>query len=332
MTQLSTPRPGRSRGIARTLLAIVGVLATTVVLAPQASAATTCSSNPNGSGELTVLIDEADGSEVVLEMRNGTLFVDGVACGTPGGDSFPQVFIADGGPNGAVGEDLKVDRVQINLAAGPWRVGSDAVFVNTWFEGGADGASDRITIRGSGGSDDVVTQGDTVRVWDDFGQPGSQVKFLMDTSLTCRRGGDRTRGCATYIFKLRGGSDLYAHTPAANGLWWDGRDAIVNGGRGRDDLRGTPVADRIKGGGGIDDIRGEGGNDRLSGNGGADTILGNAGNDVLRGNGGRDLMRGGGGNDRFLAQDGTRDRVRGGAGADTCECDGRDSVRGAARL
>lgn len=349
MTRNPTTRRGRAAGL-RSLLVLLSLLATTVVTAPAASAATDCYPNFDGSGERIVLIDDAQGDEVVLEMRNEILYVDGEACGTPSGSGgIAQVFIGDG----LVGEGVaRVDRVTINLAAGPWQVDGEPVFVNIRLEGGPNEVRDHLTIRGSNGSDDVVTQGSSVRVYDDFGAPGVPPKLQLETSLNCRRGtqpddSQRDVGCVRYLFELRGGSDFYAHVRAPGGVpWWDGRDTLVRGGSGNDDLRGTPVRDNLRGGSGNDEIRGEGGNDRLRGGPGSDKIRGGPGDDriqgqggddeLLRGNSGDDRIDGGAGNDRmvgnggldtFIANDGERDRVRGGKGADTCICDPNDNTR-----
>jgi len=341
----------------RSLMVIMSLLAATVVVAPAASAASDCYPNNDGSEELIVLIDDDDGDEVVLEMRDNVLYVDGEACGTPGapatGDIRHSIFIGDG----LVGDGTaKVDRVQINLAAGPWQVDGVPVFVNIRLEGGPNQVSDHLTIRGSNGSDDVVLTGTRVEVYDDFGG-GEDAKLTLETNLNCRRGAQsegpsRDVGCVHYLFQLRGGRDLYAPRAANFGTpWWDGRDTLVLGGSGRDDLRGTPVRDNIRGGKGDDEIRGEGGNDRLRGGPGEDEIRGgpgddrirgqagddallrgNAGDDEINGGPGRDNMIGNGGRDMFLAEDGERDRVRGGKGVDTCECDGNDNVRSARRL
>ena len=93
--------------------------------------------------------------------------------------------------------------------------------------------------------------------------------------------------------------------------------ALVIGGSGDDDIRGSLGRDRLEGGAGADRLRG-----RTS----ANVLLGGAGPDVLDGGHDRDLLRGGAGNDSLsgapgkdtLLGDGGRDSADGDDGRDRC--------------
>ncbi len=86
-----------------------------------------------------------------------------------------------------------------------------------------------------------------------------------------------------------------------------GRNDVIDGGRGDDELYGMAGNDRVSGGEGDDRIWGNSGNDRLQGNAGDDELRGGKGNDVLEGGDGNDLLNGNSGNDVLY----------GGAGNDT---------------
>src|SRR5262249_15693126 len=68
----------------------------------------------------------------------------------------------------------------------------------------------------------------------------------------------------------------------------EGKNGMVNGGRGDD---------RMEGDVGDDTLYGNGGNDRLIGNEGVDTLVGGDGDDILFGGPGDDTLKGGPGND-----------------------------------
>ena len=134
---------------------------------------------------------------------------------------------------------------------------------------------------------------------------------------------------------------------ADNELTFNGCDATLHGGHGRDSLNnvgdyvfdsfvfdcaatarmyGGPGNDRLRGGSGDDRLDGEGGNDRIEGRGGKDRIRGGAGNDKLDGGEGRDKIGGGAGNDVLngraaddvLLGGGGRDLADGSRGRDRC--------------
>lgn len=100
---------------------------------------------------------------------------------------------------------------------------------------------------------------------------------------------------------------------------------VINGTRGKDNLKGTGKADDISGLGGKDKINARGGDDTVTGGGGKDNIKGGGGKDTLYGDGGNDKIKGGGGNDNMFGGSGKdtldggggKDRYTGGAGADT---------------
>lgn len=90
----------------------------------------------------------------------------------------------------------------------------------------------------------------------------------------------------------------------------DGRDSlrgstsddVLVGGRGRDTIEGRGGADRIRAGDGFDKIDGGEGPDRVSGGAGRDVINGRAADDVLLGGPGRDTVDGSNGRDRCVAE------------------------------
>jgi Ca2+-binding RTX toxin-like protein len=81
---------------------------------------------------------------------------------------------------------------------------------------------------------------------------------------------------------------------------------VIDGGPGRDDLRGAAGADTVNGGVGSDFIDGGAGNDTLHGDDGADDIQGGSGDDQFFGDAGED----------FLRDDSGADAFNGGAGRD----------------
>lgn len=70
--------------------------------------------------------------------------------------------------------------------------------------------------------------------------------------------------------------------------------------RNFEDVRGSDRADRITGNNGRNELEGEGGNDKLFGLAGNDTLWGGAGKDRLEGGNGNDHLYGGGGGDKFI--------------------------------
>ena len=88
--------------------------------------------------------------------------------------------------------------------------------------------------------------------------------------------------------------------------------AILNGGAGKDVLRGTNGADWLYGGDGDDTLNGLGGNDALFGGSGRDTLNGGAGSDYVDGGLGDDLLIYG-----FGENKGSYDVFNGGFGTDT---------------
>lgn len=94
-------------------------------------------------------------------------------------------------------------------------------------------------------------------------------------------------------------------------------EVSMNGGDGRDNLRGSSANhvliggrghDTIEGRGGDDRVRGSRGNDKVDGGQGRDRVSGGAGNDVLKGRSASDVLIGGPGRDRV---DGSNGRDRG---------------------
>ncbi|NEQ98546.1 MAG: hypothetical protein F6K30_17800 [Cyanothece sp. SIO2G6] len=103
----------------------------------------------------------------------------------------------------------------------------------------------------------------------------------------------------------------------------------LQGGSGRDRIRGANTPDTIDGGGGKDALLGLGGNDTITGGGGQDNIKGGKGRDLLFGDGGRDKVAGGGGQDMLYGGGGS-DMVIGNGGRDIFVLEqksGRDTFR-----
>ena len=94
-----------------------------------------------------------------------------------------------------------------------------------------------------------------------------------------------------------------------------GRDKL-RGGEGDDELLGGRGHDRLSGGKGDDELLGGSGRDRLSGGKGDDYLIGGDGNDYLKGGKGDDILIGGNSNDRLIGGAGG-DTMRGGGGRDT---------------
>lgn len=336
----------RRRGAGRAAVAVLALLAGLVVLAQPASAATRCIV-ASDTGDLIVQIDEDDGETTMLTMRNEVLFVNGDRCGTPGTTGQPSIVILD------LEGNAQTDKVEIDLAAGPWRVGDEAVFVNLILRGGPDGEADQVKVSGTSGRDIVEPKGDFLFVYRSSFYPGTQDSrqlFLYTQSSQAFDNG-RVVYNAEFEVAMKGGRDLFAMRPddATGGFF--GAKIVAKGGSGADRMFGGPGRDRMRGGKGADEIEGKAGNDILRGNGGDDVIKGQtgndfvhggSGNDTLRGNSGKDKIVGGSGRDRafggsgadfFKMNDGIKDfRTRGGKGSDTCRCDPNDPVSSTRKL
>ncbi|EYD70525.1 calcium-binding protein [Limimaricola hongkongensis] len=111
------------------------------------------------------------------------------------------------------------------------------------------------------------------------------------------------------LFTDATGGELIQGGDGRNTLRGDGNAELIAGLGGNDTLIGRGGADtvlaglgndKVKGGGGGDFLNGHDGNDRIWGQGGDDELRGGAGRDMLRGNRGDDLLEGGGGADRFV--------------------------------
>ena len=105
------------------------------------------------------------------------------------------------------------------------------------------------------------------------------------------------------------------------------RAGSLDGGRGRDSLRGGPRGDSIDGGPSADLLRGGNGNDDLDGFGGNDVMRGGAGDDLLGllDELGHDTFLGGGGRDDLVAVNGDVDRrIDCGTGPDEASVDRED--------
>ncbi len=129
---------------------------------------------------------------------------------------------------------------------------------------------------------------------------------------------------------LKGGSgDDVIHGGAGHDFIKGGNgDDVIDGGAGHDFIKGGNGDDVIDGGTGCDLILGEGGNDVIRGGDGNDQIFGGSGDDIILGDAGRDLIFGGSGRDVLVGGTG-RDWIFGGSGNDILiGGGGRDYLRG----
>ena len=94
-------------------------------------------------------------------------------------------------------------------------------------------------------------------------------------------------------------------------------EVSMNGGDGRDSLRGSVGDDLLIGGRGHDDIEGRNGDDRIRGSRGNDTVDGGEGRDHVSGGSGNDVINGRAADDALIGGPG-RDRVDGSRGRDRC--------------
>ena len=216
----SKPSLLRSRSI-KGALVLVALLGSAVVAASPAGAETTCV-EASDDGSLIVAVDESNGAETELEVIDGVLFVNDVACGT--GTTINIIDDAEVG---------KVDRVKINLGPGPFRMNGQAVFVNLRLDdNGPGGERDEVRVRGTAGVDQVRLLPDFISVNRDTPFPGSDaLRLAMGIS-----GSD-----AEFDIRLRGGPDTFIMSADGNGDFFDG-SVSVRGGSGADELVAGPCA------------------------------------------------------------------------------------------
>lgn len=94
-------------------------------------------------------------------------------------------------------------------------------------------------------------------------------------------------------------------------------EVSMNGGDGRDTLRGSNKGDLLIGGRGHDTIEGRGGDDRIRGSRGNDKVDGGNSRDKVSGGAGNDVLKGRSADDVLIGGPG-RDRVDGSNGRDRC--------------
>ncbi|UFN43370.1 calcium-binding protein [Nocardioides okcheonensis] len=94
-------------------------------------------------------------------------------------------------------------------------------------------------------------------------------------------------------------------------------DVSMNGGDGRDTLRGSGSDDLLIGGRGHDTVEGRNGDDRIRGSRGNDRVDGGEGRDRVSGGSGNDVLNGRAADDVLIGGPG-RDRVDGSRGRDRC--------------
>lgn len=296
----SSSRSGRLAALA----GLCALLATLLVASP-ASAATFCAIAEDGSANL--LLDETDGSTVVVSMNGDAIVINGAECGVPeipaNPDIPPQLNIHDEG-------DAKVDRVVFDLAQ-PFRVGDRLILIQLF----VDADRDVFTVRGTGARDLVRLTSTNLTV-------DTVVGASTETGLFV----SLRQADIDVNVDMRGGNDQFSMRQGLDGAWFTG-GVRVKGQAGNDTMRGGPGAQLFIGGKGADTLVGAAGNDDLRGGGGRDTLVGGGGNDSIRGGGGIDTARGKAGADTFRMRDGRRDTVNGGKGRDACVCDANDRVR-----
>ncbi len=301
----------RYRVRARGVVALVAMLATVLVTAAPAGAATRCVFAPD-SGGLVVQVDETNPGDVTdLAVRNGELFVNGDSCGT--GNSITIIDLGD----------PKVDNLRIDLGPGPFRADGEALFVTLILDEAPANQADEVLIRGTRQVDHATLMRNFVFVSAPENFPGSDngLRLIMGTQFSP---GVKLK------FALRGGDDTFQMLADNSGAFHRGFVRVA-GGAGADVLLGGPGRQRILGGGGPDIVEGFAGNDLLWGNRGDDFIDGGRGADRIDAGGGEDVVRAGPGRDVIDAEDRDVDDVFGGAGPDVCDCDRNDIVGSARR-
>lgn len=297
------------RSTSRTLtlaLSLMALVASLVVTASPAGAATVCVVADDDS--IVIQLDEASPEDqTVVEMRDGVVFVNDEECGS----TTVAITIID------VASEGKVDRVQLNLAAGPFRAEGEAVFVQILLDdNGPGGARDEVTIRGTKNIEQVQVLPGFMSVSRAVTYPGSDNGFRLSMGTV--------NADAKYYFQLRAGNDTFQMIEQ-EGEWFEGF-LSVKGGPGADIFVAGPKRQRLRGGSGPDVITALGGNDLVKGGSGADYLSGGSGRDEIVGGTGIDTIRAGGGDDTIDARDGAIDDVYGASGNDTCDCNANDIV------
>lgn len=239
---------------------------------------------------------------------------------------------------------LAIATASVQLPAQAIDIPDDCDVVGTEFDDVIEGSSRPEVICALGGNDLIhagsqAAQGDLADVV--YGGDGDDA-IVIDGDATVYGGpGDDTIECArvmtrriTCIFDGGAGDDRLRADPRAGGwlLGGDGDDTligvVVDGGPGKDLLRGTRRRDFLFGGPGDDTIRGGSDADHIVGGPGEDLLFGDEGWDTIRGGRGADTIDGGAGNDRLSGDEGP-DTILGRAGADKLNAGGgRDILRG----
>lgn len=224
-----------------------------------------------------------------IENLSGSTFND-----TLSGDAAANLLaghLGDDVLNGGEGGDVLYGDGAVDIDSeigGSGPIGTFADMSDFFGVGGSD------TLNGGGG-DDTLTGG------------------RGDDRLNGEAGQDRavfTGAQADYQVVLLANGDVQVTDTRANG---DGVDVLTGVERlafsdGEVAAPTAPVddgpAERLEGGNGKDVLRGEGGNDTLLGGNGQDELYGGTGADVLVGGNGADLLAGGAGNDTLTGENG----------------------------
>jgi Ca2+-binding RTX toxin-like protein len=184
----------------------------------------------------------------------------------------------------------------------------------------ADGAADRVMVRGTGAGDAVTATGS--------GGTAS-VTGLQNGLAVAVIGAQAPQD--TLVLDMLGGDDRVS----ADALAPDSLALAADGGADADTLLGSPGADRLRGGAGVDTVDGNGGDDVALLGGEDDTFAWDPGDgsDIVEGDEGRDTLRfaGSGADERFaVSPDGRRVHFTRDVGDIVMDLDGVEQIGAAA--
>jgi Ca2+-binding RTX toxin-like protein len=247
-------------------------------------------------------------SEINGDSRNNVLDfskteVEGVSK-IDGGDGHDRVYGSQGDDNlagGSGNDQLRGNEGEDNLDGGS---GNDRLYggeSNDVLSGGEGNDA----LYGGAGDDTLIADGQGKDHFDggkgnDTIQVAKGEDLVIDRSLNTRNSIEKIEGDGkTDIL----GDDSNNHIDLSK-TELEGIDKI-DGGAGRDTIKGSQAGDDVSGGAGNDRLYGEDGNDVLSGGEGNDALYGGDGNDTLIADGqGKDYYHGGKGNDTVEVADG----------------------------
>jgi Ca2+-binding RTX toxin-like protein len=272
--------------------AIAFVLAAGILLLPAAPAAADVSAE-FALGILTVTGDR-DGNAIVLECINGNLRVNDSA--PTGGRvrcrDVQSILVRGGRGSDRIDlTDLGRNAFPVLLEIGVFGEEGNDTLVGSKLSDRLDGGGGMDELRGGGGPDVLVPGGGGGTVKGGEGRDrlfmSGDGRWEVSNALVTRSGpaDEHTTITSIEVLSLTGGDgkDSMAAAGFSGAL-------VLDGGRGKDELR--------------------------SGS-GRDQLLGRSGNDLLFAGPGKDVLEGGKGDDELHGGDGD-DQLRGGPGDDTC--------------